>query len=207
MTRHGLPVTVGMALLVSAGLLAQGRDKPIQTVKDGIMDQIRVYVAAPPGLSTPVRLRPFAADAAALGKDQDDLPDETKLVQRDVPTILRDHIVTGLKKASFTDVDRVEAGAEVPAGAVVVEGQFTEVDPGSRAKRFWVGFGAGKSATSAKGTVMMGGTLLADFQQRRIGVMGVAGGDSLSNLREQAGTIGDDVAAFLVAWVNGKRLK
>jgi uncharacterized protein GlcG (DUF336 family) len=28
---------------------------------------------------------------------------------------------------------------------IVVEGQFVELDTGSRAKRFWVGFGAGKS--------------------------------------------------------------
>ena len=57
---------------------------------------------------------------------------------------------------------------------VVIEGQYVVLNPGSRAKRYWAGFGAGKSDVQVEGTVASGGgDPLADFKQRRIGVMGV----------------------------------
>jgi hypothetical protein len=82
------------------------------------------------------------------------------------------------------------------------------MDPGSQAKRYFVGFGAGKSGVTVDGSVKSSdGTVLATFQQRRVGVMGVAGGDSMEKLVSDTKAIGEDVAKFLNAWVTGKKLK
>ena len=69
---------------------------------------------------------------------------------------------------------------------LLVEGKFVEMDPGSRAKRYLVGFGAGKSGVTVEGSVKApDGMLLATFKQRRIGVMGAAGGDSMGKLGQR----------------------
>ena len=48
---------------------------------------------------------------------------------------------------------------------------------------------------------------LATFQQRRVGVMGFAGGDSMEKMKADTNAIGDDIAKFLSAWATGKKLK
>src|SRR3977135_2183769 len=99
----------------------------------------------------------------------------------------------------------VLGGGAAPAGALVVEGKFKEMDPGSRAKRYFVGYGAGKSGVLVEGTITKSaGTLPPTFNQRRVGVMGVAGGDSMEKLRSDTKAIGEDIAKLLNAWGNGK---
>ena len=67
---------------------------------------------------------------------------------------------------------------------------------------------SGKSGVTVEGTVKAAdGTVLATFTQRRVGVMGVAGGDSMKKLESDAKDIGEDLANFLSAWGKGKKLK
>ena len=88
-----------------------------------------------------------------------------------------------------------------------MEGRFTEINPGSRAKRYFAGFGAGKSVVEVIGTVKDAeGRTLASFRQRRIGAMGMGGGDSLGKLLSDTRSIGEDIARFLAAWARGKSL-
>jgi hypothetical protein len=101
-------------------------------------------------------------------------------------------------------------GAEdaVPPEAIVVEGKFVQIDPGSRAARYFGGFGAGKSQIAVEGTVKDGaGKLLAEFAQKRVGAMGAFGGDSLEKMTDDTKRIAEDVANFLGAWARGKSLK
>ena len=108
---------------------------------------------------------------------------------------------------SMSDVSSLASGASPVADAIVIEGKFTEMDPGSRAKRYLVGFGAGKSGVSVEGSVTSAdGKVLAEFAQRRIGVMGVAGGNSLDKLQSDTRDIGEDIAKFLSAWAKGQKL-
>jgi hypothetical protein len=122
------------------------------------------------------------------------------------PGILADEFVAKLKAMGpFTDV-AVLTGDAPPPDAIVVEGKFKEMDPGSRAKRAFVGYGAGKSGVMVEGAVKSAdGTVLATFQQRRVGVMG--GGDSMDKLRNDTKAIGEDLAKLLSAWATGKKLK
>ena len=50
------------------------------------------------------------------------------------------------------------------------------------------------------------GKTLATFRQRRIGAMGIGGGDSLGKLLSDTRSIGEDIARFLEAWARGKSL-
>ena len=178
---------------------AQG--KPLRTVKDGILDEVKLYVATPPS-SARVVIKPFSSDEIEGDSD------ETTKMKVDAPGMLAERFATKLKELGpFTDVASLPAEGSPAADALLIEGKFTEMDPGSRAKRYFVGFGAGKSGVTVEGTVKSGdGTLLAQFQQRRIGVMGVAGGNSMDKLVSDTRDIAEDVAKFMSAWARGQKL-
>jgi hypothetical protein len=96
----------------------------------------------------------------------------------------------------------------VPEGGVVIEGKFLTIDPGSRAKRYFAGFGAGKSSVEVSGSIKDAtGRTLATFEQRRVGAMGIGGGDSLDKLMNDSRDIGEDIGKFLTKWVKGENLK
>ena len=197
-------VIVGVYIGVSRPILAQG--SPVRTVKDGVLDEIKLFTATPPA-SKVVVIRPFSATDADLVNGEK--KEETRAMQVRAPNVLNESFVPKLKgMGPFTEVSVLAAGAMPPADAIVVEGKFTEMDPGSQAKRYFVGFGAGKSGVMVDGSVKSSdGTLLATFQQRRVGVMGVAGGDSMEKLVGDTKAIGEDLAKFLNVWVTGKKLK
>jgi hypothetical protein len=194
-----------MRILIAAILLAAAADpSPVQTVKGGILDEIKLYTAKLPETKAAV-IRPFSAGDEDI--TQGEKKDETKKMQPIAPGVLAEQFVAKLKPMGpFAEV-AVLTG-DTPADAIVVEGRFREMDPGSRTKRYLVGYGAGKSGVTVEGTVKSAdGTLLATFTQRRVGVMGLAGGDSMDKLREDTKAIGEDIAKFLSAWGNGKKLK
>jgi hypothetical protein len=69
------------------------------------------------------------------------------------------------------------------------------MDPGSRAARYWAGFGAGAARTKVEGELVdaaSGRVLLRFTQERRSGV-GMAGGGYASLLRRNLEAIGEDV--------------
>jgi hypothetical protein len=194
-----------MRMLIAALVLAAAADTPpVQTVKGGILDEITLYAVKLPEAKTAM-MRPFSAGDEDI--TQGEKKDETRKMQPIAPGLLADHFVSKLKPMGpFTEV--AVLNGDTPADAIVVEGRFKEMDPGSRAKRYLVGYGAGKSGVMVEGTVKSSdGTLLATFKQRRVGVMGVAGGDSMDKLREDTKAIGEDIAKFLSAWASGKKLK
>jgi hypothetical protein len=51
-----------------------------------------------------------------------------------------------------------------------------------------------------------GGRTLATFEQRRIGAVGMGGGDSLGKLMSDSRSIGEDIAKFLAKWARGESL-
>jgi hypothetical protein len=178
---------------------------PVRTVQGGILDQITLYVEKPQ--SARVAIRPFSATDEDLVKGEK--KEETKTMQADGPRILADRFAVKLKELGpYAEVTILQAAAPPPADSLVVEGKFTELDPGSRAKRYFVGFGAGKSGVTVEGAVKSSdGKLLATFEQRHIGVMWAAGGDSLGKLVSDTKSIGEDLARFMSAWAAGKKLK
>jgi hypothetical protein len=111
------------------------------------------------------------------------------------------------KSRAFKSVRALKAEDAVPEGTLVVQGSFATLDPGSRAKRYFAGFGAGKSSVKVIGTIKDStGRTLATFEQRRVGTMGMGGGDSLGKLMTDAGNIGEDIGKFLAKWARGEKV-
>lgn len=206
-------ITVAAAVLTCANLIVQAAsDKPVKKIEEGLLDSIELYVAAlpAPGEHTIV-VKPFATEKAELGtgskKDDDKKAQgQAEQLQQDGPKFLADALVAAIKEEGGFKGAQV-GGDNAGDDALIVEGEFTELDPGSRAKRYFVGFGAGKAAVAVAGTVKDAkGTLLANFKQRRVASMGVAGGDSVKKMTDDCKSIGEDIAKFLSAWAKGKKL-
>lgn len=180
-------------------------------IEDGLLDWVRLRAEAAPGAGAVVVIRPFDTGKADLGTGAAGGKAKRVEVAREAreagPSRLAEAFVSRLAQlGSFSDVRVLEEGEAAPAEAIVVSGAFTQLDPGNRAKRYWVGFGAGKSGVEVEGRVERGGETLAEFRQKRIAVMGVTGGSSEKKLAADCENIGEDIAEFLHAWVSGKRL-
>jgi hypothetical protein len=200
MTRRLLwTLPVALVTLLAGQIAAQS---PLKTIEDGALDEIKLYVDKPPSAAK-VAIRPFSATEADLTEGAKD-GEDTKKMQGEAPAMLAESFAARMKKlAPTTEVSTLTADAAGPEGAVVFEGKFIEMDPGSMAKRMFIGYGAGKSGVTAKGTLKSAdGTLLAEFQQRRIGMRS----RGLEMLRDDTKQIGEDLAEFLNKWVTGKKL-
>jgi hypothetical protein len=194
--------------------VALGGQAAVKTIEDGALDKIELFVASleQPGDLT-VAIRPFDASGAELGtggKDgKESRQQEAKTMQNEGPRVLAERFTATLKEGGpFKGTQTLTADEAPPANALVIEGKFLTLDPGSRAKRYFAGFGAGKSSVSVSGVVKDAtGRTLATFEQRRIGAMGVGGGDSLGKLMSDSKSIGEDIAKFLAKWAKGENLK
>jgi len=195
---------LGAGTLQTVQVVAQEKT-PVQTVKGGVLDEIRLYVDKLPG-TTRLAIRTFSATDADITNEK---KEDTKTMQASGPPMLASRIAAKLKQLGpFTDVSELASGAEPAADSILLEGKFTELNPGSRAARYVVGFGAGHSSVGVEGSVKTtDGTLLATFKQRRLGSAGAFGGDSVGKMSEDVKNIGDDIAKFLSAWANGKKLR
>src|SRR5438132_4810005 len=147
-----LPIVAVVSLITNVNVVGRSQEpgKPIQSISNGVLDEIRIYLSAPAPNSTSIAMRLFSATDAdlAAGGQKGELPKETKDLQDRGPRLLAASFVAKLKElGGFKDVTSTEGGA-VPGGTLGVEGKFTMLDPGSRAKRYFVGFGAGKSVVS-----------------------------------------------------------
>ena len=94
-------------------------------------------------------------------------------------------------------------GGTIPkgAGTLVVRAHLTQLNPGSRAARYWGGFGAGAAEATISGEVVDGrtGKPLFRFTQKRRSGMGPGGGDYVEMMNRSLGEIGNDVAGVLAA--------
>lgn len=202
------------ACIVLSLVQVLGAQTPVTTIEDGALDRIELFIASmesPSNLT--VLIRPFDATAADLGTGAKDGKEtrqqEAQTMKSEGPRVLAERFVATLDKGGpFKAVRVLKTDEAVPEGALVVEGKFLTIDPGSRAKRYFAGFGAGKSSVKVTGTVKDStGRTLAVFEQRRIGTMGMGGGDSLGKLMSDSRSIGEDIGKFLARWARGDSLK
>ncbi len=207
----GATCTLTAALLtVAADPAAEEAPSSASHIEDGILDEIHLK-AEKPAQGLPVLIRLFDSSKADLGTGaeggKESRVQAAKKIQAEGPRLLAESFAAKSKKlGSFSDV-HIGDGSEIPANALVVEGEFTRLDPGSRAKRYWGGFGAGKSGVEVKGRIVKAsGEVLAEFAQKRIAVMGAFGGDYDRKLASDCRSIGEDIADFLDAWARGKAL-
>jgi hypothetical protein len=82
---------------------------------------------------------------------------------------------------------------------LVIRGKVLEMAPGSKAARYWAGFGAGAARAKIEAELVdaKSGDVLAKFTQERRSGVGVMGGDYQELMQRNLNTIGKDIANLL----------
>ena len=101
---------------------------------------------------------------------------------------------------------------DFPAGAdraLRLRGSITRLGRGSRAARYLIGFGAGSTRAQAEMhfVASQSGRVVLVTADRRLGSMGVFGGDSEDFLKESFDDMARDLAKFLVRFSKGEAPK
>lgn len=120
-------------------------------------------------------------------------------------------LAEGVRKTTktYVPVDTGAAGSmssshgTTKPGILLVRGRVLQLDPGSRAARYWVGFGVGASRVSVEGELVDAETsrTVARFRHSQGTGGGVFGGDYDQILRSDALEIGKDLGVLLLAYV------
>ena len=100
-------------------------------------------------------------------------------------------------------VEHVQSAPKT-ARTLIVRGTVDEIEPGSRAKRYIGGFGAGSAANKVHGEIVDAktGEVLARFTQARRsgGSFKFAGGNDVAVMRDSVHAVGKDIAHILDAF-------
>jgi Domain of unknown function (DUF4410) len=202
----------GAALALLLAAVVGAAQSPVKTIEDGVLDKIQLFVPKLERTDIAVVMARFDASAADLGTGakggKEARQQEAQTMLNEGPRVLGEQFVATLQKLGPFKVVRILKPDEPkPDDSLIIEGKFLTLDPGSRAKRYFAGFGAGKSSVKVSGSIKDGGgRTLATFEQRRIGTMGMGGGDSLGKLMSDSRSIGEDIAKFLARWARGEAL-
>jgi hypothetical protein len=153
----------------------------------------------------PIRVRRFESANADVGKTgKKKYAHVATMMKQTAPESLMTAFIDGLKANGFKDVSELAEDSELPENSIVVEGEFTVLNPGSRAKRYWAGFGAGKSRICIEGRALGGeDAVLLEFDHCRFGAMGIFGGDAAKQMTTDAMRTGTRLSEFFRNWAVG----
>jgi hypothetical protein len=135
--------------------------------------------------------------------------DEDRKVAASMPPYFQSELVRRLRETNlFTKVINLSETSFTPGPekALRLQGNITRLDPGSRALRYWVGFGAGRSKaqTELQFVDVQSGAVVMVIADRRVAAYGVFGGDSEEHLQESFGDMARDLARFLTRLSKGE---
>lgn len=192
---------LALALLLPTAALAAKKAPPTAPGKytdwNDEIDQLEVVESFELDGYQKVIVEPFDTSETALPEKDDNayIAVQTALAAVALP------LVEGLTKSLGSKL-AVAEGSGDEAGTLVVRGKIVTMDPGSRAARYWGGYGAGAARTDVEGEVVDGGTgkVLLRFRQERRSGFGIAGGDYVKLMQRNLRTIGEDLGMALRAF-------
>jgi hypothetical protein len=164
---------------------------------NGEVDELEVVQAFRLADYSKVVVEPFdTKDTPLPGKD-----DNTYAAVKGVLAAPSGPFTQGLS-GELGDRVAVSQGSEGGEKTLLVRARVASLDPGSRAKRFWGGFGAGAASAGLQGEVVDAATgkVLLRFKQERRSAAGAFAGDYVELMNRNLLTIGQDLAGVLKAF-------
>jgi len=177
---------------------AKGQGKAILDTEN------RLVTSIPKGATLVVR--PFSTTATDFGTGgeggTESRVEAANVMRETAPGVLAAAVKSAVEEGGAFARVVIDATAKSPRDGIVLEGRFVRIDPGSRVKRAFVGFGAGASGVAVAGRVLgANGKVLAEFEHARHSAMGFYGGDYVKFLTGDARDVGTDIGEFLTAFV------
>lgn len=160
---------------------------------NGEIDRFEIVETFSLGDYSKVVVGEFATDGVALPEPDDNAHEPVKEVLADVAAPIANGI---RKKGPNLAVEVGDGGGE---GVLLLRGRILEMDPGSKAARYWGGFGAGAARTKLEGELVdaASGRVLVRFTQERRSGTGAFGGGYVELMKRNLHTIGRDVGIAL----------
>jgi hypothetical protein len=159
------------------------------------IDQIEIVRPLTLSSYSNVYVQPLDVSATPQPEDKD----MTAAVEK-VLAVATAPVTEGLKK-KLERLTVAEAPPAVAAGTLIVRMKVTTMDPGSRGKRMFVGYGAGAARTAVDGEIVDAGTgeVLIRFKQERLsGIERFGRGSSYEEImKRNLEALGRDVANLL----------
>lgn len=144
--------------------------------------------------------RLLVADFDTAGTPLPERDDNTFEPVQEVLADVGEPLLNGLRETlPGVAVEQQTEDGGAAEGALLLRGKVLEMDPGSRAARYWAGFGAGAARAKLQGEVVdaaSGRVLLRFTQERRSGV-GMGGGNYVNLMRRNLYSIGEDLGSGL----------
>ena len=188
---------VAILMLVICASYASAGDSPLP--KPEALSEETIYLTQKLSLNYDTLLiKEFSTDGVELSNVNDE---EKAKIQQMIP-LLKSNITLTLEGElkSKKIFNAIEKNGTATGKVVILEGGFSEFNAGSRALKFFVGFGAGKAYIKFKGRLIDGasGKELASFEDRETGYRGSMSLESYEDLfPHQAKSIGENLSRFL----------
>jgi Domain of unknown function (DUF4410) len=199
--KTGLRLVLALAILASPASAAFAKKAPAPTAPgkytewNGEIDELEIVQSFKLADYDRVVVEPFDTSATPLPEANDN----TYAPVKNVLARVTPPIVEGLAGELSQPVAIGETGQKAEPGALVIRGKVITMDPGSKAARYWAGFGAGAARTEIEGDVMDArtGEVLLHFRQERRSGWGMFGGDYEKLMDRSLNQLGGDLAGVL----------
>lgn len=159
------------------------------------IDQVEIAKAFRLGDYTRIVVEPFAIDGVSLpSTDENTYAPVKNVLDRFTPLF-----VAGLRDGKLAQPIESAAAPGSDAHVLRLRGKVVVLDPGSRAKRYWGGFGAGAVRVEIRGEIVDGasGDVLVTFQQQRRSGFGGFGGGYEELMERTIRQVAEDAAHLL----------
>ena len=166
------------------------------------IDEIEIVKSFNAGDYKTIVVVPFETGDVQLPKEDDNTYEPVKKVLAAVT----DPFVEGLGKHTEAKVS-LDAKPGKGAGTLIVKAKVMEMDPGSKAARYFAGFGAGAARAKITGEIIDARTkaVLVRFTQERRSGVGMMGGDYVNLMNRNLRALGEDVANLLAVFGESAR--
>ncbi len=195
--RKLLSVVVAMlSLLVGMVALSAADEAPL--AKPNVLTDETISTGQPLSCYDTIIIRDLKMDNARYEHVDEETRAKIDAMKPMLNRIYQESLAMELRNRNL--FKHIQTGDQAGGKAVVLEGEIVEFDAGSRALRFWVGFGAGKTYLLLKGRLVdaQTGKELARFEDRETGYKGVMSMEDFEALfPHQAKSLGENVATFI----------
>jgi len=206
-----LMALVALAAALPPAALARGREKPPTAPGkyhewNGEIDELEILTPWKRAEYSRIVVAPFDVSEVKLPEAEDNTLEPVKKVLADPAAPFVEGLRADLKGGGEVAMGAAAgAPASSPASGaggakeLLIRGKVLVLDPGSRAARYWGGFGAGAARGKISGELVdaASGAVLARFTQERRSGFGAFGGDYVKLMNKNLRAIGSDVAGLL----------
>lgn len=202
-SRSKLFVLTIAILVLASPVMAKEKKAPTEPGQyedwNGEIDRVEVIEPFSAANYSRLVVGPFDTSQTPLPEQDDNTYVPVQDVLKDVVTPLTE----GIHEAEVEGIS-IEAATETApdeAGTLILRGTVVDMDPGSRAARYWGGFGAGAARATIEAELIDAatGSVLLRFMQERVssGMANFGGGEYHKIMRRNLRAIGEDVAEML----------